>query len=51
MMCEKLSAVEHGKVAGSEQAAEEGSGPSWEVLAPVGELRRFPVGKGSHKRV
>lgn len=51
MICEKLSLVEQGKVAGRDQAAKGGSGPFWEAFAPVGELRLFPVGRGSHQRV
>lgn len=51
MICEKLPVVEHRKGAGSNQAAEEGSGPPWKALAPVGALRLFPTGRRSCQRV
>lgn len=59
MSCEKLSVVAGawegcgggGRAGGRGQAAKEGSGPSWEALALVGELMPFPVGRGSHQRV
>lgn len=52
MSCEKLSVVAGAeKGGGGGQAAKEGSEPSWGAWALLGELRPFPVCRGSHQRV